>query len=145
MLTGWFSEFAELAAAHEPGAVRYPHGGMRFAGSTYDPTSHYRAARVFDFFEQEGLTPEALRDSYLRQTTMLADALGVPGRREDFGGFVALELPHAEELSRRLYEDGVATDSRGRFLRLGPAPYLSDAQLETAVERLGAALVTLAR
>ena len=145
MLTGWFSEFAELAAAHEPGAVQYPRGGMRFAGATYDPTSHYRAARVFDFFEQQGLTPEALRESYLGQTTLLADALGVPGRREDFGGFVAFESPHAEELSRRLLDDGVATDSRGRYLRLGPAPYLSDAQLEAAVERLGAAASALAR
>ena len=29
------------------------------------------------------------------------------------------------------------TDSRGRYLRLGPAPYHSDEQLETAVEELG--------
>jgi kynureninase len=135
-LTGWFSEFAELAAAHEPGAVQYPRGGMRFAGATYDPTSHYRAARVFDFFEQEGLTPETLRESYLRQTILLAEALGIPGRREDFGGFVTLESPYAEELSRRLFAGGVATDSRGRYLRLGPAPYLSDTQLEAAAERL---------
>ena len=77
-------------------------GGMRFAGATYDPTSHYRAARVFDFFAEQGLTPRALRENYLRQTTMLADALGVEGRREDYGGFVAVEVPDAEEVSRRL-------------------------------------------
>ena len=52
---------------------------MRFAGATYDPTSHYRAARVFDFFAEQGLTPSALRENYLRQTTMLADALGSRG------------------------------------------------------------------
>jgi kynureninase len=28
------------------------------------------------------------------------------------------------------------TDSRGRYLRLGPAPYLTDAQLELAVAAL---------
>ena len=78
--TGWYAEFAELAAEKTPGAVEYPRGGMRFAGATYDPTSHYRAARVFDFFEQQGLTPSALRENYLRQTTLLADALGVEGR-----------------------------------------------------------------
>jgi kynureninase len=131
-LTGWFSEFAELAAAHEPGAVEYPKGGMRFAGATYDPTSHYRAARVFEFFAEQGLTPDALRENYLRQTTLLADALGVPGGRKDYGGFLALEVENAEEVSRRLAEDGVMTDSRGRYLRLGPAPYLSDSQLEVA-------------
>jgi kynureninase len=140
--TGWFSEFAELAAEKKPGAVEYPKGGMRFAGATYDPTSHYRAARVFDFFAEQGLTPEALRENYLRQTTLLAEALGVPGRREDFGGFLALEVPDAEEVSRRLAEDGVMTDSRGRYLRLGPAPYVSDDQLVFAAERVASVAST---
>ena len=31
------------------------------------------------------------------------------------------------------------TDFRGELLRLGPAPYLSDAQLVQAIERLGEA------
>jgi kynureninase len=132
-LTGWYAEFAELAAEKTPGAVEYPKGGMRFAGATYDPTSHYRAARVFDFFEEQSLTPSALRESYLRQTTMLAKALGVESPREDHGGFVAVDVPDAEEVSRRLAADGVMTDSRGRHLRLGPAPYLTDDQLERAV------------
>jgi kynureninase len=132
--TGWFAEFAELAAEKKPGAVEYPKGGMRFAGATYDPTSHYRAARVFDFFAKQGLTPDALRESYLHQTTLLAEALGVPGRRDDFGGFVALEAPEAEDVSDRLREHGVLTDSRGRWLRLGPAPYLTDDQLARAAE-----------
>ena len=139
--TGWFAEFAELAAEKEPGAVEYPKGGMRFAGATYDPTSHYRAARVFDFFAERGLTPPALRESYLRQTTLLAGAIGVPGRREDFGGFLALEVPDAEEVSRRLAEDGVMTDSRGRYLRLGPAPYVSDDQLARAAELVAVARI----
>jgi kynureninase len=137
--TGWFAEFAELAAEKEPGAVEYPKGGMRFAGATYDPTSHYRAARVFDFFAERGLTPPALRENYLRQTALLAEALGVPGRREDFGGFLALEVPDAEEVSRRLAEEGVMTDSRGRYLRLGPAPYVSDDQLARAAELVAVA------
>jgi kynureninase len=140
--TGWFSEFAELAAEKRPGAVEYPKGGMRFAGATYDPTSHYRAARVFDFFAERGLTPEALRENYLRQTTLLAEALGVPGRLEDFGGFLALEVPEAEHVSRRLAEDGVMTDSRGRYLRLGPAPYVTDNQLSRAAERVASVAST---
>jgi kynureninase len=148
-ITGWFAEFEELHEAHKPGATEYPRGSMRFAGSTYDPTSHYRAARVLDFFEEQGLTPERLRESYLQQTTLLAerfDELGlddVTRNREaplsDFGGFLALESERAEELSRRLLEAGVVTDSRGRYLRLGPAPYHSDEQLEAAVEHLGRA------
>jgi kynureninase len=136
--TGWFAEFAEMAAEKRPGAVEYPRGGMRFAGATYDPTSHYRAARVFDFFAEQGLTPNALRQNYVRQTKLLAEALGVPGRREEFGGFLALEVDDAEEVSRRLAEDGVMTDSRGHYLRLGPAPYLTDDQLARAADRIAA-------
>ena len=134
--TGWFAEFAEMAEEKLPGAVEYPKGGMRFAGATYDPTSHYRAARVFDFFAEQGLTPDALRENYLRQTKLLAEALGVPGRREDFGGFLSLDVDDAEDVSRRLAEEGVMTDSRGRYLRLGPAPYLTDEQLTRAAERV---------
>ncbi|TML14636.1 MAG: kynureninase [Actinobacteria bacterium] len=146
-ITGWYAEFDELHAAHEPGATAYPRGSMRFAGSTYDPTSHYRAARVLDFFDDRGLSQERLRASYLHQTGVLAerfDALGladVTRNRETpltaFGGFLAVESERAEELSRRLLDVGVVTDSRGRYLRFGPAPYHSDEQLEAAVEHLG--------
>jgi kynureninase len=152
VLTGWFAEFGELAAERVPGAVAYPRGGMRYAGATYDPTSHYRAARVFDFFDEHGLTPEFLRTVYLHQTRLLASAFDASGLPDDvitrerdapldsFGGFLAVNTPNAEAISRRLLEAGVSTDSRGRYLRLGPAPYLSDEQLETAVERLADAV-----
>lgn len=146
-ITGWFTEFEEMHEEHEPGATEYPRGSMRFAGSTYDPTSHYRAARVFDFFDEQGLTPDRLRQSYLHQTTLLGerfDELGLSDVTRDretpleaFGGFLALESKRAEELSRALLDAGVVTDSRGRYLRLGPAPYHSDEQLEAAVEELG--------
>jgi kynureninase len=146
-ITGWYAEFEELHAAHEAGATEYPTGSMRFAGSTYDPTSHYRAARVLDFFEEQGLTPERLRESYLAQTTLLAERFDeleledVTRDRETpldrFGGFLALQSDRAEDLSRALLEEGVVTDSRGRYLRLGPAPYHSDEQLDAAVEHIG--------
>ena len=156
VLTGWFAEFGELAAERRTGAVEYARGAARFAGATYDPTSHYRAARVFDFFEEHGLSPERLRDSYLRQTTLLArlfDELDAPEDvvtrdretpLDEVGGFLALIAPDAEELSRRLRAGGVLTDSRGRYLRLGPAPYLTELQLEIAMARLGEAVASSA-
>jgi kynureninase len=146
--TGWFAEFDVLAAEHAAAGVSYGAGGTRFAGSTYDPTSHYRAARVFDFFAERGLSPELLRAVSQHQTGLLArlvDELKLPEDvltrdretpRESFGGFLALESPHAEKLARVLAREGVLVDARGRYLRLGPAPYLSDVQLEESVERL---------
>ena len=149
-ITGWYAEFGELAAAPRPGQVAYPRGAAAFAGSTYDPTSHYRAARVFRFFAEQGLAPDVQRASYRRQVGLLAasfDALALPDDvvtrdratpLERFGGFLALRSPRAAGLQRALAERGVLTDTRGEWLRLGPAPYLSDAQLEAAVAALGA-------
>jgi kynureninase len=149
VVTGWYAEFGALAEEHDPSRVAYGRGAERFAGSTYDPTSHYRAARVFAFFQEQGLTPERLRASYRRQIDLLAagfDAIGAPDAvitrdrdvpLERCGGFLALRSARAGELQRALAERGVLSDSRGAWLRLGPAPYLADAQLEAAIGHLG--------
>jgi kynureninase len=134
VITGWYAEFELLAAA--PTEVAYGVGASRFAGATYDPTSHYRAARVLDFFTEQGLTPEVLRATSLQQTTLLAERLGLDDDRAEFGGFVAFRTPCAAELVRVLRTRGVHTDSRGEVLRLGPAPYVSDEQLHTACDIL---------
>jgi kynureninase len=156
-ITGWYAEFAALDEAPKPGQVAYGRGAAAFAGATYDPTSHYRAARVFDFFVEQGLTPTVLRASYRRQIDLLAarvDGLDLPDdlltRDRDtsldrFGGFLALRSPHATGFQHALAIRGVLTDSRGEFLRLGPAPYLADAQLEEAVAALGSAALAVAR
>lgn len=148
VITGWFAEFGALADVERPERVPYADGGARFAGSTYDPTSHYRAARVFAFFDEHGLTPEMLRDVYRHQRDVLVDAFDALDAPEElitrdrdtpidgFGGFVALSSPLAGRLKAALLERGVLTDSRGTYLRLGPAPYLTDRQLESAVEIL---------
>ena len=150
LLTGWFSEFGQLT--HRPdGTVRYGEGGARWVGATYDPTSHYRAARVFEFFADQGLTPGFLRELSQHQVGLLAerfDALDLDPKvvtrdrtlpLASLGGFLALQSPRAGELCVRLKERGVTTDTRGDLLRLGPAPYLSDAQLADAMAALGEA------
>jgi kynureninase len=145
VITGWYAEFAELGDEHSQSTLRYPKGAARFAGATYDPTSHYRAARVFDFFAEQGLTPETLRAVSLHQVGKLSERfdsmqldprLISRGRNTaplEIAGFLALRSIHAGQLQHRLAERGVSCDSRGQFLRLGPAPYLSDHQLDTAM------------
>ena len=152
VVTGWFSEFTELAEAPAGGPVSYGPGAARFAGATYDPTSHYRAARVFAFFEEQQLTPEKLREVSRHQVGLLAsgfDALGddpkvitrdrsVP--LDAIGGFLALRTPNAAQLSAALRARGVLTDYRGDVLRLGPAPYVTDRALEAAIGALAEAV-----
>jgi kynureninase len=149
VLTGWYADFDTLPDQVRPDLVAYGPGSQRFAGATYDPTSHYRGARVFGFFGEQGLTPELLHGSYRRQLEVLArafDALGLPDAvitrdratpLSDFGGFLALSTADAAELQAALRDRGVSADSRGRTLRFGPAPYLSDGQLEAAIGILG--------
>jgi kynureninase len=149
--TGWYAEFEGLERAPD-GRVTYGGGPWRFAGSTYDPTSHYRAAEVFDFFAETGLEPPFLREVSRHQVRLLAEAFDAldldPSvvRRDAsvdlarVGGFLVLESRRAGELCGELRRRGVMTDHRGDCLRLGPAPYLSDRQLRDAVGVLGEAV-----
>lgn len=140
VITGWFAGFAQLATKTE-GVPYGTVGAESFAGSTYDPTSHYRARAVIRFFEQQGLTIEVLRATSLRQTQRLIDGLrrfeiATPREAEKRAGFVAVRTPRAGELVEALKAEGVLTDSRGSLLRLGPAPYLLDEELDRAVSIL---------
>ena len=168
VVTGWFAEFGALAggggdggsgrgggagggsgAEDGPARVAYGEGDVRFAGSTYDPVSHYRAAAVFRFFRERGLTADRLREVSLAQIRRLAagvDALDPdPGvlRRDGTvrlsrrGGFLTMETPVAGEICCKLRGRGVYADYRGRVLRLGPAPYVTGEQLDEAVAALG--------
>jgi kynureninase len=147
VLTGWFSEFGALERAGGRRDVEYGAGAARFAGATYDPTSHYRAAAVFDFHDVHGLAPEWLRDVSRHQVGLLKqafEALDVdpalarvePMPDERRAGFLAIRSPGAGRLSGALRSRGVLTDFRGNVLRLGPAPYLSDTQLHQAIDAL---------
>jgi selenocysteine lyase/cysteine desulfurase len=151
VITGWFSEFAELAAGRRD-EVRYGAGAARFAGATYDPTSHYRAAAVFRFHLEQGLTPDVLRRINQEQVAIICDGvrtLGLDPQRAALiempddarGGFVALRVPDAPAVAAALGDRGLFVDARGEILRLGPAPYLDESQVRDAVRILGETLM----
>jgi kynureninase len=153
VLTGWFAEFAsrgDLSAA----AVYYGSGADAFAGATYDPTSHYRAAAVLRFHTQQELTPDRLRSINRRQVARLksgVEALSADARRlkveampeERRAGFLALRTPRAADIVSGLRTRGVSIDARGDIVRIGPAPYLNDQQLDDGVAALAEALKEL--
>ena len=146
VLTGWYAEFEALEQMHDA-RVSYASGAGAFAGATYDPTSHYRAAAVFDFHIAHGLTPDRLRAISVRQVGLLERefaALDVdpsvariepvpPDRR---AGFLAIRTARAFDLARALRQRAVFADARGDILRLGPAPYVSGEQIRAAIATL---------
>jgi kynureninase len=148
VITGWYAEFAALAGSADGERVAFGSGASRFAGSTYDPTSHYRAAAVFDYFEERALTPELLREVSQHQIGLLArrfdDFDADPGLitrdrsipLEGLGGFLTLTTRRAPDVADTLAARGVHVDYRGDALRLGPAPYLCDEQLNAAMDEL---------
>ena len=147
ILTGWFAEFEAIESTGQQ-RISFGGGAAAFAGATYDPTSHYRAAAVFDFHQQQGLTPGELRRISQHQIGLLVTAFEQldkspsvaslePMPLKQRGGFVAVRTSQARDLAHRLRERGVFVDARGDVLRMGPAPYLRDDQLTDAVAAFG--------
>jgi len=148
VVTGWFTESEPRDEPDRPGRVPYGAGAARFMGATYDPVSHYRAAAVFRFFRDRGLTPDVLRKINRRQVDRLTRGVvglvgedALPGTRRGphgVAGFLAVRLPEgrAEEVRNALRDEGIRTDTRGDLLRLGPAPYVSDEQIDATVAAL---------
>ncbi len=145
VITGWFAEFAALSAKKNPGEVLYGDKRWAFEGSTYDPVSHYRAVKVFEFFKEQKLTPKLLRvinnhqkeviESEFKRYDLDPAKIKVTDVK-DRAGFMTFLTPYAGTISKKLREHNILTDYRGDFLRFGPAPYLADKQLVQAVECL---------
>jgi kynureninase len=96
VVTGWFSEFTDLSRSRAGGRVAYGPGPARFAGATYDFTSHYRAAAVFKFFEDQKLTPPQLRELNQHQIEILSGG----SRNHAIGGFSRSRRPRLRRFKR---------------------------------------------
>lgn len=144
--TGWFADFTNLEEIEE--AVSYGSGGLRFFGATFDPTALYRAVYVLRFMDEIGMSTAALRAVSLAATGLIIDAydrhdlartglqLATPREPSRRGNFVAFHRDDAKRLCARLAEHGVRTDVRGPLLRVGPAPYLTSAEVLRGMEIL---------
>ena len=140
--TGWFADFDALERPRSS-HVGYGAGGARFAGATFDAASFYRAESVLSHWDELGLDVAALRAISSRQTQRLVDrarAAGLdvrsPMQAEARGGFVTVRVREAHDVVRELRARGVFVDARGELLRLGPAPYTTEAELDRGVDAL---------
>ncbi|MGB0347301.1 MAG: hypothetical protein ACPGGA_07435, partial [Balneolaceae bacterium] len=148
VITGWFASFSTLEHPRNNAPIAYDHSDQRFASATYDPSSQFRAAKVVEFFEQQGLTPHVLRNQYEAQVGMLRslflemdfDPKKIKLKHNEplskNGGFVSLTSPKARELRADLLSRNVFTDARNEILRFGPAPYTTEAQISDVMGEL---------
>jgi kynureninase len=142
IVTGWFASFAALADERSHGVAYGERAADRFAGSTYDPTSHYRARAVAEFFYRERLDVDALRAVSLRQTERILALLPgfdvvTPSDRR--AGFVAVRVGDAAGTVAALRAQNILVDARADIVRLGPAPYLTDDEIDRGVRAFIAA------
>jgi selenocysteine lyase/cysteine desulfurase len=147
-ITGWFAAFSALDKPRTDDPVEYDNGNQRFASATYDPSSQFRAEKVVEFFQEQGLTPAVLRNQYKAQVGMLRERflaqnfdpslirLTHEEPLEKNGGFLSLTSPHARKIRADLMDNGVFTDARDQILRFGPAPYTTTLQIEQAMDKL---------
>lgn len=144
--TGWMSDFESLET---PSAnIEYGSGGWRFFGSTFDPTPFYRAAHVLRWMDNMGLTPTVLRAASVESTeyilhlydqlqlTRFGLELASPRSPNQRGGFIAFQHQNARKLCAELKKKGVFTDVRHNIIRLGPAPYTHNQEIERAMHTL---------
>tara|TARA_R110002096_G_scaffold151859_2_gene314610 strand:+ start:12742 stop:13926 length:1185 start_codon:yes stop_codon:yes gene_type:complete len=147
-ITGWFASFSTLEKPRTSALTEYDNSDQRFASGTYDPSSQYRAAKVVEFFKEQNLTPEILREQYQQKVGLLKDhfqnlnispsliKLTHTRDLEFNGGFLSLTSPKAQEIRARLLEKDIFTDARGNIIRFGPAPYTTTAQIEQVMKEL---------
>ncbi|MEM7676499.1 MAG: hypothetical protein AAF449_10895 [Myxococcota bacterium] len=141
--TGWFANFGGLN--EDAPKIEYGPQGQRFLGATFDPTALYRAVWTLRWMDEEGLTPDALREQSQRATALMIAMydrfdlekkglkLLTPREPSLRGAFVTFETPEAGRLYEALSLRGVRTDRRGSMLRFGPAPYTTSVEIRRSV------------
>ena len=154
-VTGWFGNFDPVLDDPAAMPVAYSDGASRFNGSSNDALPLFRASHVLDYFATRDLNVDFLADVNHHQLSFMAKkflSLGLdpaliklPVDVEYMGGFMGFKSPHAQVISEHMRDRGVHTDYCKDWLRLGPAPYLCDEQLEDGILALQESVEELAR
>ncbi len=142
-LTGWQAHARPFG--FEPD-MEYASDAFRWLGGTPVIPALFAAREGPKILRRAGI--QAIRDKSVRQTSRLialADARGYtvnaprdPARR---GGTVAIDVPHAYEVSQFLLARDVVVDFRpGAGIRIAPHFYTADHELDRAIDTMDEAL-----
>jgi kynureninase len=144
-LTGWQAHARPFAFEAE---MEFATDAFRWLGGTPVIPALYAAAEGPKILRRAGVT--AIREKSVRQTSRLiqmADDRGytvhAPREAARRGGTVAVDVPHAYEVSQYLLARDVIVDYRpGAGIRIAPHFYTTDEELELAVAAIDEALAT---
>jgi kynureninase len=125
--------------------MEYASGAWRWLNGTPSIPSLFAAAEGPRIIKRAGI--DRIREKSVRQTGRLielADANGfsvmAPRESAKRGGTVALDVPHAYEISQVLLARGVIVDFRPNAgIRIAPHFYTSDSELESSIAMVGEA------
>src|SRR6185503_1050334 len=144
-LTGWQAHARPFGFEPE---MELATDSFRWLGGTPVIPALYAAAEGPKILRRAGIA--AIREKSVRQTTRLielADTRGyqvhAPRDPQRRGGTVALDVPHAYEVSQYLLDRKVLVDFRpGAGIRIAPHFYTSDEELEHAIAAIDESLAT---
>ena len=142
--TGWFAGFGALSRAD--GGVEYAPDGGRFLGATFDPSGLYRLDAAMRWFDEAGLTVEAVHAhalalgerfcAGLRGPAFDGWQLAVPLGDARRGNFLSFAIRDAEAWHARLAAADVVVDRRSDRLRFGFGPYQTELEVDRLNHRL---------
>jgi len=144
-LTGWQAHARPFAFEPE---MEFASDAFRWLGGTPVIPALYAAREGPKLLRRAGI--QAIREKSVRQTTRLielADKRGytvnAPRDQARRGGTVAIDMPHAYEVSQFLIGRNILVDFRpGAGIRVAPHFYTSDEEVDQAIETIDEALTT---
>jgi kynureninase len=147
-LTGWMAH--PNAFGFETGDMRYREDAFRFLNGTPHIPCLYAARPGLEILGKIGV--RRVRENSMRQVARLVElareqgfTLTTPENPQERGGTVAVNLPHAHEVSRELLRRDFIVDFRpGAGVRVSPHFYTADDELEAVIREMRQILDTRA-
>lgn len=139
-LTGWMAH--QNSFAFETGDMRFRDDAFRFLNGTPHIPCLYAARPGLEILGKIGM--KRVRENSMRQVARLIELareqgfpLTVPEKPQERGGTVAVNPPHAYEISLELLQRDFLVDFRpGAGIRVSPHFYTSDEELEAAIREM---------
>ncbi len=104
LITGWYGCFDSVLDNPAAQPISYGDGHSLFDGSSVDPTAHFRACHVFEYFREKGLSPEFLHDVNHHQLRLISshfksfdfdpEIIELTNEVEFLGGFISFSSPY---------------------------------------------------